>query len=392
MAMARTPERFRKGVLPVLVALIASAWGQAPEPSSSPASRDAGKAKVRAVTLYRKGNLQEACPMFTTLAARQPSDPEPHLYLLGCAIRRQNANTIATERQVLDRLAPAGTPLHATAGDWLASAGRCGDAEKEYALAPPPGTAGAVEFALAQCYQSIGKIKQAISEYRKALELGPEREEYYLSLAILLMGVDTDEAGKVLLEALGRFPSSLRVYVTMSLLHLQLGYPDRARIGYEKARALDPESPLVWKLLGRIQHTEGAYEQAVKSFERAAAIEPKDAQTYLFMGLSLIRIQGGADRALEAFLHAIELDPQLLEARFQAASIYLQTKENYAKAASQLEKVVAAAPDFARAQQLLIQAYYRLGWNQKAAAQEKKFRRLSEAAPPGPIPGPPKSP
>ncbi len=195
------------------------------------------------------------------------------------------------------------------------------------------------------------------------------------------MGVDSDEAGKVLLEALGRFPSSLRVYVTMSLLHLQLGYPDRARIGYEKALALDPESPMVWKLLGRIQHTEGAYEQAVKSFERAAAVEPKDAQTYLFMGLSLIRIQGGADRALEAFLQAIELDPHLLEARFQAASIYLQTKENYAKAASQLEKVVAAAPDFARAQQLLIQAYYRLGWNQKAAAQEKKFRKLSEAAP-----------
>jgi tetratricopeptide (TPR) repeat protein len=349
---------------------------------------------ARAVALYQKGNLRQACPIFADLAARQPSNRYVHLYLLGCSIYQGDMKGITKERAALRKLAPAGTKAHALAADWLASSGYCAAAEEEFALAPQGGAADAVEFALAQCYQGAGDVERAVKGYRKALELNPEKEEYYLSLAILLMGTsETEEAGKVLVNAVKRYPQSLRILVTMSLLHLELGFADRARVGYEKARAIAPDSAMVWKLLGRIQHAEGTYEDAVKSFERAAAIDPKDAQTYLFMGMALLRIEGGADRALEAFLRAIELDPELLEARLQAASIYLQTKQHYAKAASYLEKVVAAAPDFVRARQLLMQAYYRLGWNEKAAAQAKKLRELTEQAPadPGPAKAEPKS-
>jgi len=384
----------REGVLLFVLGLTPWAWGQTAKPPSSSAAGDVRALTARAVGLYQKGNFREACPIFAELAARQPSNPYVHLHLLGCSIRQGDVKGIAKERAALRKLAPAGTKAHALAANWLASRGHCAAAEEEYALAPPGSAAGAVEFALAQCSEGAGDVERAVKGYRRALELNPEKEEYYLSLAILLMGTsETEEAGKVLVEAVKRYPQSLRILVTMSLLHLELGFVDRARIGYEKARAIAPDSAMVWKLLGRIQHAEGAYEDAVRSFERAATIDPKDAQTYLFTGMALLRMEGGAERALEAFLRAIALDPELLEARFQAASIYLQTKQDYAKAASYLEKVVAAAPDFRRARQLLIQAYYRLGWNEKAAAQAKKLRELTEQAPPdlGPPKAEPKS-
>jgi cytochrome c-type biogenesis protein CcmH/NrfG len=133
---------------------------------------------------------------------------------------------------------------------------------------------------------------------------------------------------------------------------------------------------MVWKLLGRIQNAEGHYEEAVKSFEHAATLDPKDAQIPLFMGMALARVEGRADLALAAFLRALELDPALTEARFQAATIYFQGKEDYAQAAAQLERVIAATPGNVRARQLLAQAYYRLGWKEKAAAEELKVKEL----------------
>lgn len=315
--------------------------------------------------------------MFAELASREPRNALVQLYLIGCAIRRRDAKAIAAARESLRRLAPAPEPAHAVAGDWLASAGYCAEAEEEYGRAPTAGVPGTAEFALAQCDQNTGNLDAALKLYRKAIELNPAREEQYLSLAFLLIGTGgSDEAGKVLVEAARRFPTSVRVYVAMSILHLELGYTDRARIGYEKARAMAPDAPMVWKLLGRIQTAEGAGEEAVKSFERAAALDPKDAQTYLFMGLAQAKVADGFEKALADFLHALELEPGLTEARFQAASIYFQTKEDYARAAAELEKVVAAAPGFARAHQLLVQAYQRLGQPEKAAAAAKRYREL----------------
>jgi tetratricopeptide (TPR) repeat protein len=369
VGMARNTGRFRTAPRAALLLwLFARASGQSP---ADPVER--------AIGLYRAGDTRRACPMFRQLAARRPSNPALHLYLVGCAIRDKNDNAMAASRRALARTAPAPSPVHAVAGDWLATAGHCRAAEEEYALAPAPGTPGAVAFALAQCLQSTGDGQAAAERYRAAIAASPDKEEYRLSLAFLLIGTGGyDQAGKVLVDAAKRFPQSVRVLVTMSILHIELGYPERARIGYEKARALAPDSPLVWKLLGRIQNAEGAYAEAVTSFERAAAAEPGDAQIWLFMGLSQVRLEGGADKALADFLRALELDGGLLEARVQAAAIYIQSKQEYARAADELERVVAAAPGLARAHLLLVQAYQRLGLPEKAAAEARKYRELTQ--------------
>jgi tetratricopeptide (TPR) repeat protein len=341
----------------------------------------------RAIALYRAGDTLEACPMFRQLALQKASNPVPHLYLVGCAIRDKNVKAIATARQALAEAAPAPSRIHAVAGDWLAAAVQCRAAEEEYALAPSPETPGAIAFALAQCLQSAGDGEGAIAHYRQAIEASPDKEEYRLSLAYLLIAAGaSDEAGKVLLDAAHRFPRSVRVLATMSILHLELGYPDRARIGYEKARTIEPDSPLVWKLLGRIQNAEGAYAEAVKSFEHAAAVEPGDAQTWLYMGLAQLRIEEGSGKALTDFVRALKLDDTLVEARVQAASIYIQDKRYYAKAATELERAVLAAPGLARAHLLLAQAYQRLGQPEKAAVEARRYRELIQPQSPSKSP------
>ncbi len=364
MMLKRTPGILCSGVLFCLVCTVNAA-----QPD--------GNAQSRATALYRKGDLHRACPMFADLASREPRSGLARLYLVGCAIQRRDRRAIAAARESLRRLSPGPAVAHAMAGDWLASAGYCVEAGEEYSRAAAPGIPGTVEFALAQCEQNTGNVDVALKLYRTAIDLNPDREEQHLSMAFLLIGMgQSDEAGKVLVEAAHRFPNSVRVLVTMSILHLELGYTDRARMGYEKARALAPDAPIVWKLLGRIQMAEGAAEEATNSLERAVAQDPKDAQAYLFMGTAQAKLDGGSEKALTSFLRALELDPALTEARFQAASVYFQTKGDYVKAAAELEKVVAAAPGFTRAYQLLAQAYQRLGQPEKAAAAAKRLRAL----------------
>jgi tetratricopeptide (TPR) repeat protein len=330
------------------------------------------------MSLYKGGDLRRACPEIAQEAQETPTNPVPRLYLLGCAIHGRSTTLIRARQEALDKVAPLGAPTHQTAGDWLASGGYCAEGEREFSLGPAGDTA-AVRFALGQCYQAVGNATEAVADYEKALQLDPNKEDYYLSLAVLLMaGGKPEEAGNVLLQSAAHFPDSVRTLIAMSLLHLELGYPDRARLGYEKAKELAPESPAVWKLLGRIQMAEGTYEDAAASFQHSASIDGTDAQTYLLLGMAEMKIEGGSDRALAAFKRANTIDSKLNEARILAASVYLQNKRDLANAKNELLTVLSSEPDSIQAHRLLMQVYQLQGMIQKAAAEAAEVRRLSE--------------
>jgi tetratricopeptide (TPR) repeat protein len=375
----RNCSRFRDVCLLYILSANSCAWGQAVPASSQ---QQDGALNAKAIALYQRSDLIHACPLFQQLAVRQPKDPEIHLYLLGCAIRHRNTQAVDQQILTLNRLASAPSKITTFAADWLVAGGFCQTAEKEYSLAPSEKEAGAVEYALGQCYQATGNHASAIEQYRRALELDPTKEEHYLSPASLLIADNQfEETGKILTDGLQRFPNSLRLRVAMGLLRLDVGYPDEARVEYEEARALSPESPIVWKLLGLIQRSEGDFPSAVKSFERAAAIDGTDAQTYLLMGLAQERIEDGGDAALADFLHALQIAPGLVEARYEAASIYLQSTEDPKRAVEALRKVITDAPNYARAYRLLAQAYQRLGQTEKADAAASRYHQLTGTAP-----------
>ena len=332
----------------------------------------------RSLSLYRSGDLDRACREIASEAQESSTNPVPRLYLLGCAIHSRSTSQIRARQDALDKVVHLGAPTHQTAGEWLASGGYCAESEREFSMGPPGDTA-AVRFVLGQCYQAVGDATEAAADYQKALQLDPDKEDYYLSLAILLMaGGKPEEAGNVLLQSVAHFPNSVRTLIAMSLLHLELGYPDRARLGYEKARALAPDSPAVWMLLGRIQMAEGTYEEAAASFEHSASFDSTDAETYLLLGMAEMKIEGGSDRALAAFKRAVTIDSQLNEARILAASVYLQDKRDFEKAKIELLAVVSSEPNSIRAHRLLMQVYQMQGMTQKANAEASEVRRLSE--------------
>jgi tetratricopeptide (TPR) repeat protein len=382
----RVLGRFSVGGLSFLLLLNSSTWGQIlTTPSNKPKSREASFSK--AVALYQENERRQACALFEQLKTDPPSNPVLQLYLLGCAIRQPRGPAVDAQQSIFDSLDSPASGLNGIAGDWLAASGHCVEAKNEYARAPTGNAAGAIEYGLGQCYQQTGDRVSALVQYRRALELDPSKEEHYLSPAsLLIIGGQFEEAQKILAAGKERFPDSLRLVIAMSLLRLDIGYPDEARIEYEKARSMAPDSPAVWKLLGMIQRTEGDFPSAVKSFEHAAALDGKDAQTYLFMGLAQERVEGGADAALVDLQHAAQIAPGLVEAQFETASIYLIRKGDSQRAIAMLSKVIAIAPDYAPAYRVLAQAYSRVGSLDKADRAARKYRQLTHSgeSPPSP--------
>ncbi len=132
----------------------------------------------QAISLYQKHDFRRACPALASIASAQPASALPHLYLLGCAIHERAGARVHSEREKLHLLVPRGARAYTLAGGWLARAGYCLEAQEEFTRATPPREAGTFEFALAQCHQDRGEVAPSIRQYRKAVELNPDKEEY----------------------------------------------------------------------------------------------------------------------------------------------------------------------------------------------------------------------
>lgn len=93
-----------------------------------------------------------------------------------------------------------------------------------------------------------------------------------------------------------------------------LTYGKRAKEAIDKAMALDPKSARVHEAEGvgnyyLPQQLGGGPEIAMKSFQKAIDLDPKLADSYLWLALSLRKLHRNSE-ARQALQHAIDLDPQ----------------------------------------------------------------------------------
>jgi Flp pilus assembly protein TadD len=85
----------------------------------------------------------------------------------------------------------------------------------------------------------------------------------------------------------------------------------------ERAKAMNPDSPLVASELGRLYLTSGDPGRALTEFGRALAMAPNNAQALSNRGVALLVLK--QTRAAKAdFERALQIDPCAFEARLNA--------------------------------------------------------------------------
>ncbi|MGV3617755.1 MAG: tetratricopeptide repeat protein [Fimbriimonas sp.] len=107
---------------------------------------------------------------------------------------------------------------------------------------------------VADSYMRDRMYSEATAEYRKALEIAPQRADLHCRLgqALLAQG-EFAEAARNLADAVRLNPASAEAQAQLGLVHEALGHPSEADQAFRKAQALNPDHPVALAALRRSQ-------------------------------------------------------------------------------------------------------------------------------------------
>jgi tetratricopeptide (TPR) repeat protein len=131
----------------------------------------------------------------------------------------------------------------------------------------------------------------AVTDYRRALELNPERDDVRLRLARLLVHDHADEARAQFDYLLARQPGSTEALLGLAQAHAALGDLERARADLKAVLEQDPDNPRGLTELGMLTPGDKAAE-AEALFRKAIAADPANLQAHYQLYLCLIQQPG----------------------------------------------------------------------------------------------------
>lgn len=134
-----------------------------------------------------------------------------------------------------------------------------------------------------------GRYAEAIQRYRLILDHWPTDIEAHRNLARLLAGEE-------------------QIAEAIDVL--------------ERARAIDPRSPLILNSLG-LYSLLGRHDEAISALRRHVEVAPLKANAWDSLGLAL-HWAGNYDEALDAYARALELRPDFDVARYHRAAVHVQ--------------------------------------------------------------------
>ena len=121
-------------------------------------------------------------------------------------------------------------------------------------------------------------------------------------------------------KALDEQPTSARLYNKLGIsFHHQMRF-DEAKKYYERASDLDEKFAQAINNLGTIHYAEGRYRRAQKTYQKALKITPHSASVYSNLGTAFFA-RSKYRQATEAYLKALELDPKVFENRNETGTL-----------------------------------------------------------------------
>ena len=147
---------------------------------------------------------------------------------------------------------------------------------------------GAVEYGVMAADEAMPKARAAAS---RALEIDPDLGEAHASLGLVLWLYDFDRsaAERQFRRAIDLNPSYATAYQWLAEMLAELGRAEEAWREIQRARDLDPLSPVIAADLGLLQYYRRDYEAAIRQYRSALAANPGFGQAALGLGLACLR-------------------------------------------------------------------------------------------------------
>jgi len=201
---------------------------------------------------------------------------------------------------------------------------------------------------LASLEEDAGLYLQAVRHYQNAVDLDPEKEQYYFDLgAEYLVHLTFGPALEVFRVSSQKFPASARLHVGKGLAQFALRQYADAADAFMSALETDPSSPdafLAWNALPTFVVV-SAWEKVEPRLRHLAERFPENPQAVFCYAAALFRQSvapnhsDGLDLAQSLLEKVARLNPQLALARLELGALYAQRMQTEKAAASFLDAI-----------------------------------------------------
>jgi Tfp pilus assembly protein PilF len=163
-------------------------------------------------------------------------------------------------------------------------------------------------------YAQQGRIEEAISHYRTALQFNPNSVHLHNNLGVALL-----ERGQIE-DAIGHYVMALRLKSDYAETHNNLGVAmfrqgqfDRAMAHYREALRLDPDFGKAHNNLGNVLVEKGQFDEAIVHYSRALELKSNYPEAHNNLGVALAQL-GKMNEAIVQFQEALRLKPDYNQA------------------------------------------------------------------------------
>ena len=376
--------RFMRTTYFLLLALNLSALGQGP---GKPSPADADEFLRKGIADQRHGDMSSAINDYREALKIRPDLVEARANLgAALAATGQFDAAIEEDKSVLSR-----TPNQVGIRKNLALAyfkkGDCENARTEFAAvhaALPQDLSSAM--LLGYCDTKLGKANEAAA-LLGPMEPGHESNtDFEFALASALMESGKASEGLPRMEKVAQATNSIDAWVTAGSARLHRREFREARVDLDAALKINPSFPGLNTLAGQARDELGDTDAAMSAFEEALRQDPRDFTANLYLGAMLLK-RRDLDAARPLLELALQLQPDMPQAQLQMSKLNAMTGR-YAEAATALEKLEGADPNWLDPHIELAAIYYKMHRPEDGQREreivEKIEAQQQKNGPPGP--------
>ncbi len=241
---------------------------------------------------------------------------------------------------------------------------------------------GEVYDLLGQCYQAQGNTPEAMRTLEAAIHQDPSRESSYATLAAILIDAKRLPAALAAATRMTKaFPKSALALLTEAQVELKMSQYTDAVQSYRRAAALEPKSLDAQAGLASAQWGAGMRTEAQSGFELLIKQYPRAAT--LYETYATLLLDSAPDDAAEAHAAAllktaVDLDAGRVESQYRLGNLALKNGST-GDALQHLETAARLAPEESKIQFALARVYRRLGRADEAAHAMNRYEKLKAA-------------
>ncbi|OGA49728.1 MAG: hypothetical protein A3G25_05310 [Betaproteobacteria bacterium RIFCSPLOWO2_12_FULL_63_13] len=203
---------------------------------------------------------------------------------------------------------------------------------------------------------AMGRFKEAVVSYNKALKLKPDYAEAHNNLGNALKNLgQLDDAAGSYRRALRIRPHYAKAYSNLGVAMSDLRQLDEAVASYRRALQIKPDLAEAHSNLGDALRDLGQLDDAVASYRRALQIKPDLAEAHSNLGHALSEL-GQLDDAVASCRRALQIRPDYAEAHNNLGNA-LRGLGQIDEAVASCRRALQIKPDYAHAYSNMLFAY-----------------------------------